>query len=611
MSYLFGMRLGTRLVLLFLVGVIVSIAIVGFLSFIRARYALQTARITALESIADVKVDKIETFFSERRGDIRVAQDFFIIKQNLPILNQHANNRTTPEYTAAKKELDDQLKIFQKTYKYDNVMLVSPDGKVVYVTNEEYSKQYIDNPLPDPEGKAFDKGKNGVYVTDIFNLGDVSDSKLTMFITAPAFDLEQTLVGVIAFKINMDHIFGFIQDTTGLGETGETLIGKKEGNKAIFLNPLRHDRDAALKRKVLIGSESAIPVQEAVQDIEGSGLSIDYRAKEIIAVWRHVPSLQWGLVAKIDTSEAFASVNALGTFIIIIGLILSGIVAGVGWLFGRTISNPISLASQEISSTVSQIATTSVQHERTAVQQSTAVNDTTTTITELNASARKTSEQAESVMNQSQEALTTSEEGFHTVEKTLEGMDNLKDKVSAIAEEILKLSEQIGQIGNITALVSDLANQTNLLALNAAVEAVRAGEHGKGFSVVAVEIRKLADESKKSAGKIKEIVSEIEKSTDSTVMVTEEGTKTVEESIKLANITGESFKALVNANNNVAENVQQIMLNAKQQASATQQIVESMNSITTGAKETASGLGQTKEGIEKLNKTVDRLKEMV
>ena len=83
MSYLFGMRLGTRLVLLFLVGVIVSIAIVGFLSFIRARYALQTARITALESIADVKVDKIETFFSERRGDIRVAQDFFIIKQNI------------------------------------------------------------------------------------------------------------------------------------------------------------------------------------------------------------------------------------------------------------------------------------------------------------------------------------------------------------------------------------------------------------------------------------------------------------------------------------------------------------------------------------------------
>jgi hypothetical protein len=611
MSYLFGKKLGTRLVLLFLVGVIVSIAIVGYLSFNRARYALQTTRIEALESIADVKVDKIETFFSERRGDIRVAQDFLIIKQNLPVLNLYANNRTTPEYTTAKKALDDQLKIFQKTYKYDNVMLVNLDGKVMYVTNEEHSKQYIDNPLPDPEGKAFDKGKNGIYVTDIFNSGDVSDSKLTMFITAPAFDLERTLVGVIAFKINMDHIFGFIQDTTGLGETGETLIGKKEGDKAIFLNPLRHDRDAALKRKVVIGSEAAIPVQEAVQDIEGSGLSIDYRAKEIIAVWRHVPSLQWGLVAKIDTSEAFASVNALGTFIIIIGLILSGIVAGVGWLFGRTISNPISLASQEISSTVSQIATTSVQHERTAVQQSTAVNDTTTTITELNASARKTSEQAESVMNQSQEALTTSEEGFHTVEKTLEGMDNLKDKVSAIAEEILQLSEQIGQIGNITALVSDLANQTNLLALNAAVEAVRAGEHGKGFSVVAVEIRKLADESKKSAGKIKDIVSEIEKSTDSTVMVTEEGTKTVEESIKLANITGESFKALVNANNNVAENVQQIMLNAKQQASATQQIVESMNSITTGAKETASGLGQTKEGIQKLNKTVDRLKEMV
>ena len=95
----------------------------------------------------------------------------------------------------------------------------------------------------------------------------------------------------------------------------------------------------------------------------------------------------------------------------------------------------------------------------------------------------------------------------------IQSIDTLKIRVSGIAEQILRLSEKNSQISNIIGLVSELANETNMLALNAAVEAARAGENGKGFEVVAVEIRKLADESKKSALKIQEIISEIKKAT--------------------------------------------------------------------------------------------------
>jgi hypothetical protein len=113
-------------------------------------------------------------------------------------------------------------------------------------------------------------------------------------------------------------------------------------------------------------------------------------------------------------------------------------------------------------------------------------------------------------------------------------MNALREKVDAIADQILRLSEQTNQIGGISGLVSDLANQTNMLALNAAVEAVLAGEHGKGLAVVSGEIRKLADQSRKSAEKINALVADIQTAINSTVMVTDEGTKTVEEGVKIA-----------------------------------------------------------------------------
>jgi len=172
----------------------------------------------------------------------------------------------------------------------------------------------------------------------------------------------------------------------------------------------------------------------------------------------------------------------------------------------------------------------------------------------------------------------------------LGGMASLKTKVEAIAEQILHLSEQTGQIGNITNLVSDLANQTNMLALNAAVEAARAGDHGRGFAVVAGEIRKLADQSKKSAERINALVGEIQKATNATVMATEEGTKTVEEGIRQAQATAEAFNNLAGAISGAFESVQQISLNVRQQATAIGQVAQAMEALNAGAKETAAGI---------------------
>ena len=284
---------------------------------------------------------------------------------------------------------------------------------------------------------------------------------------------------------------------------------------------------------------------------------------------------------------------------------------GLGILLSVSLSKPISGTVNSIASTAAEMATMVEQYERVTAQQAAAVNETTATMDELEASFRQSAEQAEVAATRARQALTLTEDGTGAVNQTLEGMSSLKSKVEAIAEQILRLSEQTSQIGNITNLVSELANQTNLLALNAAVEAARAGEHGKGFAVVAAEIRKLADQSKKSAERINTLVLDIQNATNATVMATEEGTKTVEQGTYQTHRTAEVFEGLAASITNVFESSQQTLLNVKQQVAAVRQVVEAMDAINNGSKETTSGITQTRIGVQQLNDAAQSLQIIV
>jgi methyl-accepting chemotaxis protein len=312
-----------------------------------------------------------------------------------------------------------------------------------------------------------------------------------------------------------------------------------------------------------------------------------------------------------DISRAENSLNTLVWVFLIGTLGLGSVATALALLISSGATKTILEATGKISSSSSQIAVTVEEQERNANLQAASVNETTTAMDELEATSRQSAEQANAAALAAEQVFQLADNGNQTVEETLNEMANLRQKVTAIAEQIMQLSEQTIQIGNISGLVSDLANQTNILALNAAVEAVRAGEHGKGFSVVAAEIRKLADQSKQSAGNIGTLVAEIQNKINSAVMVTDEGSKTVNTGIQIANRTAEAFAGVAEAVNNMVINNQQISLNTRQQVQAIQQVVEAMNNINLGAKETAIGISQTKEGTSQLNEATNKLQEMV
>ena len=314
-----------------------------------------------------------------------------------------------------------------------------------------------------------------------------------------------------------------------------------------------------------------------------------------------------------DTELAAANVIYKRTWILALtGIGLICIVGlGLGSVLSRSISTTLSETISALSATSAEMAATVEQQERTAVLQSAAVHETTTTMDELDASFGQTAEMVKVAADTAQQAAERANDGLDTVRQTLDGMSRLKDKVAAVSEQISNLSEQTGQISTITRVVGDLANQTNMLALNAAVEAARAGEHGKGFGVVAAEIRKLADESKKSAERIDALVEDIRRATDATVMATEDGAKTVEADIILAEQTAESFNGIVASSGSALEAAQQTLLAVPQQVTAVRQVLAAMEDLNRGAKETADGLGQTKASVDNLREAALNLRSMV
>lgn len=209
----------------------------------------------------------------------------------------------------------------------------------------------------------------------------------------------------------------------------------------------------------------------------------------------------------------------------------------------------------------------------------TAFSQIRTTMNELEVSASATAEQAKAADAQAYRSRSLSSGGKAAVARTQSGMQTLEQKVGAIAQEITRTQQQAAQIGEISRLVSHLATQTNILALNAAIEASRAGEQGKGFGVVASEIRSLADQSKLLAQKISNLIHDIQTAVASTVTVTEEGLETVQTGVEIVQEMAEAFDGVAQAIDNIFVNNQNIALTAQQQAAAIVQVVNVMNAI--------------------------------
>lgn len=208
-------------------------------------------------------------------------------------------------------------------------------------------------------------------------------------------------------------------------------------------------------------------------------------------------------------------------------------------------------------------------------------------------------------------SLDSSHKNQESVKANIEKMIVLKQKIQIIAELILELSEHTQQIGDIINVVEDIAEQTNMLALNAAVEAARAGENGKGFSVVAGEIRKLADDSKQATAKITSLIKNIQQATSSTVMATEEGTKEIESGVKLADSINIDIESLTKLIGEIKTATEEIYSDSEKQSSSLENIGTVVLTVDNGMKTSLKNLEDNIDKLHSIDEISNTFKENI
>lgn len=257
-------------------------------------------------------------------------------------------------------------------------------------------------------------------------------------------------------------------------------------------------------------------------------------------------------------------------------------------------SNRLASSTLQLSSTAESVVRAAEGQDARAMQSSSAIQQMTITAGEV---VRNSTEAARIA----QETAEMAQGGQAVMMQTVTGIQQISEAVVQAATIITTLGRSSDQIGEIVRTIEDIADQTNLLALNAAIEAARAGEQGRGFAVVADEVRKLAERTTKATKEIGDMIRQIQHDTKSAVATMDQGTNQVGEGVELANKTGQALSTIHAMVNETAGMVQQIASVAEEQSQATCQIAGDLESMTQTTRQTTSGIAESAQASHELS----------
>ncbi len=275
------------------------------------------------------------------------------------------------------------------------------------------------------------------------------------------------------------------------------------------------------------------------------------------------------------------------------------------------IVNQMRGAASELSASSTEIEASGHEMTATADEQVKRVEQIAAAIQEMSASLERVAEhtgEAASRAVRSGEAATS---GGEVVGKAVDGMGAIDKAVRGAADLITDLGTRSAEIGKIVELIEDIADQTNLLALNAAIEAARAGEHGRGFAVVADEVRKLADRTTKATEQIAGSISAMQDQTTQAVSMMKSGTQQVERGVSLVREAGESLGDIVKSTGEVSTMTGQIAASTREQLEAGRQVADHIAGVSSGMTQTREAISQAASAASQLMTRAHELSDMV
>ena len=261
-------------------------------------------------------------------------------------------------------------------------------------------------------------------------------------------------------------------------------------------------------------------------------------------------------------------------------------------------------ASNQAQNISTELLSASQKQSREIQETGQAVLDMASQITDVSKSANESADVA-------RQSVSAAEQGSRAVENAIKGMNEIREQIQETSKRIKRLGESSQEIGEITELISDITEQTNVLALNAAIQAASAGEAGRGFSVVAEEVQRLAERSGAATKQIGALVRTIQTDTHDAVAAMEKSTQGVVEGAKLSDAAGAALSDIRRVSNLLAELIQGISASTEQQATSANGVAQNIQNILTVTEQTQQGTQQTASSIRELSKLAEELKNSV
>jgi methyl-accepting chemotaxis protein len=456
----------------------------------------------------------------------------------------------------------------------------------------------------------------------------------------------------------------------GLPDAELTLLDTK-GNILLDFDPsdnniTAHDANATLTNLVDLGVPAAKQLAQGNSGFIAENLNTRKKIVETAGFApcdgaMGFPGMPWGVMVRVPTEQAMSAPNAV-RFQVGAGLAIGLIVIPVfGWLIARTMTKPISTlaermkdiaqgegdltqrvdekradelgtlgkyfnefvarvqglmkevatsaeqvtaAATEIAASAEEMAAGLTRQEEQANQVSAAVEEMSATVTDV---ARK----SEDASKAAAESRSDAEDGSRVVSDTISEMAAISDEVTISAKSVNDLGAKGEKIGQIIEVINSIADQTNLLALNAAIEAARAGEHGRGFAVVADEVRKLAERTTKATEEVAGSIREIQEGTIGAVKQIEAGSERVTKGVELASGAGQALGRITQSSDGLTGMVQSIAAAMEQQSAATSQITRAVENIASVTRESSQGASQASQAAAQLSEQAEHLLSLV
>ncbi|MGO8794573.1 MAG: methyl-accepting chemotaxis protein [Candidatus Sulfotelmatobacter sp.] len=277
----------------------------------------------------------------------------------------------------------------------------------------------------------------------------------------------------------------------------------------------------------------------------------------------------------------------------------------------RAVIQSMANAANQVASASEEISSGSTQSAESARSQSDQTHQAATAMQEMSSTVQQISENSQKASETSRQAAQAARQGGEVVQGTLASMRNIADATSKTAAQVTELGKSSEQIGKIIAVIDDIADQTNLLALNAAIEAARAGEQGRGFAVVADEVRKLAERTTKATKEIASMIESIQSETKNAVHAMELGNREVQVGVEKTSASGVALQEIIKMSENVGDMISQIATAATQQSATTEQINANVVQISSATQETSAAAEQTAKACQDLSSLAFDLQNLV